>query len=139
MTDQFLKDQIEQIIKKKHELIVVCGAGNIFRGNERKQFDIAQFRADEMGMLCTLVNALFLEQTLLLSKVKSQIFNSFANPFVEKFTVEKAELALEKHKLIICSGGLGHPYFTTDSLAAFIQGSSAGDSQAHLPQGGGAG
>ena len=66
----------------------------------------------------TLVNALFLEQSLSNAKVKSQIFNSFDTPFVETFTVEKALEALKKYGVIICSGGLSHPFFTTDSLSA---------------------
>lgn len=113
-----ITEQIKQIIKKKHQLIIVCGAGNIFRGKERKQFDIAQYRADEMGMLSTLINALFLEQVLKLEGMKAMVLNSFSNPFVESYTIEKAEHLLKANHLVLCSGGLGHPFFTTDSLAA---------------------
>ena len=113
-----LIDQIKKLIKKKHEIIIICGAGNIFRGRDRKEFEIGRYRADQMGMLSTLINALFLEQLFLKAKQPVKILNSFENRFVEKYRVEKALEYLKKESVIICSGGLGHPYFTTDSLAA---------------------
>ena len=102
-----------------HEMCVVVGGGNIFRGiaAAAKGFDRAT--ADYMGMLATVMNALAvqnaLEQIGVETRVQSAIpMASVCEPFIRR----RAERHLEKGRVVIFAAGVGSPFFTTDSGAA---------------------
>jgi uridylate kinase len=102
-----------------HELCVVVGGGNIFRGLSAAAKGIERATADYMGMLATVMNALAvqnaLEQIGVETRVQSAIpMASVCEPFIRR----RAQRHLEKGRVVIFAAGVGSPYFTTDSGAA---------------------
>lgn len=99
------------------EIVIVVGAGNIFRG--AKQDDIDQATGDNMGMLGTIINGIALQEAIEKVGVPTRLMTSIGIPAVaELFIRRKALRHLEKGRIIILGGGTGNPFFTTDSAAA---------------------
>jgi len=101
------------------EIAIVVGGGNFFRGAELSQRGMDRGRADYMGMLGTVMNALalqdFLEQAGAATRVQSAIsMQQVAEPYIPR----RAERHLEKGRVIIFGAGAGLPYFSTDTVAA---------------------
>ncbi len=101
------------------EIAVVVGGGNFFRGAELSQRGMDRGRADYMGMLGTVMNALalqdFLEQAGAQVRVQSAIaMTQVAEPYIPL----RAERHLEKGRIVIFGAGAGLPYFSTDTVAA---------------------
>jgi uridylate kinase len=102
-----------------HELCLVVGGGNIFRGMAAaaKGFDRAS--ADYMGMLATVMNALALQNALerlgVDTRVQSAIpMSSVCEPYIRR----RALRHIEKGRIVLFAAGTGNPYFTTDTAAA---------------------
>jgi uridylate kinase len=102
-----------------HELCVVVGGGNIFRGMAAaaKGFDRAS--ADYMGMLATVMNALAVQNALeklgVDTRVQSAIpMSSVCEPYIRR----RALRHIEKGRIVLFAAGTGNPYFTTDTAAA---------------------
>jgi uridylate kinase len=102
-----------------HELCVVVGGGNIFRGMAAaaKGFDRAS--ADYMGMLATVMNALAVQNALerlgIDTRVQSAIpMSSVCEPYIRR----RALRHIEKGRIVLFAAGTGNPYFTTDTAAA---------------------
>ena len=101
------------------EISVVVGGGNFFRGAELSQRGMDRGRADYMGMLGTVMNALalqdFLEQAGAATRVQSAIaMTQVAEPYIPR----RAERHLEKGRVVIFGAGAGLPYFSTDTVSA---------------------
>lgn len=101
------------------EIAVVVGGGNFFRGAELSQRGMDRGRADYMGMLGTMMNALalqdFLEQAGAGVRVQSAIaMTQVAEPYIPL----RAERHLEKGRVVIFGAGAGLPYFSTDTVSA---------------------
>jgi uridylate kinase len=101
------------------EIAIVVGGGNFFRGAELSQRGMDRGRADYMGMLGTVMNALalqdFLEQAGVATRVQSAIsMTQVAEPYIPR----RAERHLEKGRVVIFGAGAGLPYFSTDTVSA---------------------
>jgi uridylate kinase len=101
------------------EIAIVVGGGNFFRGAELSQRGMDRGRADYMGMLGTVMNALalqdFLEQRNVATRVQSAIsMTQVAEPYIPR----RAERHLEKGRVVIFGAGAGLPYFSTDTVSA---------------------
>jgi len=101
------------------QIAIVVGGGNFFRGAELSQRGMDRGRADYMGMLGTVMNALalqdFLEQAGAATRVQSAIsMTQVAEPYIPR----RAERHLEKGRVVIFGAGAGLPYFSTDTVAA---------------------
>lgn len=101
------------------EVAVVVGGGNFFRGAELSQRGMDRGRADYMGMLGTVMNALalqdFLEQAGAATRVQSAIaMTQVAEPYIPLRAVRH----MEKGRVVIFGAGAGLPYFSTDTVAA---------------------
>ncbi|MDQ2689352.1 MAG: UMP kinase [Chloroflexota bacterium] len=101
------------------EIAVVVGGGNFFRGAELSQRGMDRGRADYMGMLGTVMNALalqdFLEQAGAATRVQSAIqMIQVAEPYIPL----RAERHMEKGRVVVFGAGAGLPYFSTDTVAA---------------------
>ena len=104
---------------KTVEIAIVVGGGNFFRGAELSQRGMDRSRADYMGMLGTVMNALalqdLLEQAGAETRVQSAIeMTQVAEPYIPR----KAVRHLEKGRIVIFGAGAGLPYFSTDTVAA---------------------
>ena len=118
-------DVVSQIAREiaeavdRAEIAVVVGGGNFFRGAELSQRGMDRGRADYMGMLGTVMNALalqdFLEQAGAATRVQSAIsMTQVAEPYIPR----RAERHMEKGRVVIFGAGAGLPYFSTDTVAA---------------------
>ena len=101
------------------EIAIVVGGGNFFRGAELSQRGMDRGRADYMGMLGTVMNALalqdFLEQAGAATRVQSAIeMTQVAEPYIPLRAIRH----LEKGRVVIFGAGAGLPYFSTDTVAA---------------------
>ena len=104
---------------KTVEVAIVVGGGNFFRGAELSQRGMDRSRADYMGMLGTVMNALalqdFLEQAGQPVRVQSAIeMTQVAEPYIPLRAIRH----LEKGRVVIFGAGAGLPYFSTDTVAA---------------------
>jgi len=101
------------------QIAVVVGGGNIFRGAQASAMGMERARADYMGMLATVINALALADALGQigsdSRVQTAIWmQEVAEPFIRGRAIRH----LEKGRIVIFGGGTGNPYFSTDTAAS---------------------
>ncbi len=102
-----------------HELCVVVGGGNIFRGiaGAAKGFD--RSTADYMGMLATVMNALAVQNALEKQGVDTRVQSAIPMASVcEPYIRRRALRHIEKGRIVLFAAGTGNPYFTTDTAAA---------------------
>jgi uridylate kinase len=122
--DAEIVGRIAEEVAKAHtelnvEIAVVVGGGNIFRGLAGARWGMDRARADYMGMLATVINALALQDALeaLGQPTRVQTAISMAQ-VAEPYIPLRAVRHLEKGRLVIFAAGTGNPYFTTDTTAA---------------------
>lgn len=116
-------EEIAEKVKAIHQLgvqvAIVTGAGNIWRGNIGVDRGMDRSTADHMGMIATVINGLALRDALERNGVDTRVqtaieMNQVAEPYIRLRAIRH----LEKHRVVVLSGGTGNPYFTTDSAAA---------------------
>ncbi len=101
------------------EIAVVVGGGNIWRGMSGATRGMDRARADYMGMLATVINALALQDALESVKQEVRVQTAIAMAQVaEPFIPRRAIRHLEKGRIVVFAAGTGNPYFTTDTTAA---------------------
>lgn len=106
--------QIKNVKNDDLQICIMTGGGNIIRGKQLRELD--KYKADEIGMLSTCMNSLYLQSVLKLNNIDSEIYGAFSvSDIAELFSKDKINDALKKGKVVILSGGTGHPYFTTDT------------------------
>jgi len=119
-------DRVKQLAAQLHDLTAegvqiacVIGGGNILRGSQSSELGINRSTADYMGMLATVVNGLALSDALEGEGVQTRVMSAIdVDKVCEPFIRRRAIRHLEKGRVAILVGGLGIPYFTTDSTAA---------------------
>lgn len=109
--------EIKRISEAGVETCIVVGGGNFWRGRDSKDMDRAT--SDYMGMLGTVMNALALQDALeqmdIVTRVMTAIeMKQVAEPYIRRRAIRH----LEKGRVVIFSGGIGNPYFSTDTTAA---------------------
>ncbi len=112
-----ISDEIKKSTDIGVQIGIVCGGGNFWRGRAGKNMD--RTRADHMGMLATVINALALQDALEQRGVPTRVqtaieMRSIAEPYIRG----KAVRHMEKARVVIFACGTGNPYFTTDTAAA---------------------
>lgn len=101
------------------EMAIVVGGGNIWRGKIGAEMGMERSQADYMGMLATVMNALGLQDTLENIGVRTRVQTSIdMRQIAEPYIRRKAIRHLEKKRVVIFAGGIGSPYFSTDTTAA---------------------
>ena len=104
---------------KTVEIAIVVGGGIFFRGAELSQRGMDRGRADYMGMLGTVMNALALQDFLEQAGAETRVQSAIAMTQVaETYIPRRAERHLEKGRVVIFGAGAGLPYFSTDTVAA---------------------
>jgi len=116
-------NQVAEEIKSVHEtgtqVIVVIGAGNIFRGIAGAANGIERSTADYMGMLATVMNSLAIQDALEKIGVDTRVQSGLEMPAVaEPYIRRRAIRHMDKGRVLILAAGTGAPYFTTDTGAA---------------------
>ncbi len=101
------------------EIAIVVGGGNIFRGMSGATRGMDRARADYMGMLATVINALALQDALEAVGQPTRVQTAITMAQVaEPYIPLRALRHLEKNRVVIFAAGTGNPYFTTDTTAA---------------------
>lgn len=113
-----IAEEIREVYRHGVELGIVIGGGNIFRGVVGEKQGMDRARADYMGMLATLINALALQDALEGKRLPCRVMSALevievAEPYIR----ERAIKHLEKKRILILACGTGNPYFTTDTAA----------------------
>ena len=108
--------QVKQLVDKGIQVSIVTGGGNFWRGRTSETID--RTKADQIGMLATVMNCIYVSDIFRFVGMKTEVFTPFAcGAFTTLFSKDAAVEALEKNKVIFFAGGTGHPYFTTDTGA----------------------
>ena len=114
-----IAEDIRQVHAMGVEVCLVVGGGNIFRGLSGAAAGIDRATADGMGMLATVINALALQSSLEALGVQTRVLSAIPMQTIcETFIRRRAIRHMEKGRVVICAGGSGNPYFTTDTAAA---------------------
>jgi uridylate kinase len=101
------------------DIAVVVGGGNIFRGFAGSQRGMDRARADYMGMLATVINALALQEALEAADQPTRVQTAISMAQIaEPYIPRRAIRHLEKGRVVVFAAGTGNPYFTTDTTAA---------------------
>ncbi|MDA0771593.1 MAG: UMP kinase [Cyanobacteria bacterium] len=115
-----IAEEVAMVTTLGVQVCVVVGGGNIFRGLQKStELGMDRAAADYVGMLATIMNALVLQGVLekrgVATRVQTAItMNSIAEPYIRR----RAQRHLSKGRVVIFGGGIGNPFFTTDTAAA---------------------
>ena len=109
---------VAQCAKQGVEVGIVVGGGNFWRGVKNGEGRMDRWRADYMGMLATVMNCLALQDVLQQQGVEAKVLTAMEIQHIgEPFSVEKADEYLRSGKVVVFGGGVGSPFFTTDTGA----------------------
>ena len=109
--------QLAEVVDLGVQTAIVVGGGNIWRGRQAAGID--RNRADYMGMLATVMNALALQDALEKIHVTTRVQTAISMAQIaEPFVPLRARRHLEKGRVVVFAAGLGVPYFSTDTCAA---------------------
>ncbi len=101
------------------EIAVVVGGGNFFRGMQGAKTGIERARADSIGMLATVMNALAIEYAVEKRGCAARALSAIPVPALcQPYSRQVALHHLDKNRIVILAGGTGNPFFTTDTGAA---------------------
>ena len=109
--------QVKVLVDEGVQVGIVIGGGNFWRGRSSENID--RTKADQIGMLATVMNALAVKDALRQQGVPAVVMTSSFMPQVaEVFTSDKAIAALEAGQIVVFGGGTGNPIFSTDTASA---------------------
>ncbi len=114
-----IASQIESLRTQGHQIGLVVGGGNLFRGQQLKEvLSIERSSADYIGMLATVQNALVIRDFFETKGIVTRVSTAISMPQIcEMYMPQRALRHLEKGRVVIFAAGLGVPYFTTDSTS----------------------
>ena len=108
---------IHKLCQEGHEVALVVGGGNFWRG--RQSGDMDRMAADKIGMLATVMNSIALTDALTALGQPVRLMTALPMPTIgEAMNGDRARQHLEKGRVVILAGGTGSPFFSTDSAAA---------------------
>lgn len=106
--------QIKKCMSTKVQIAIMTGGGNIIRGKMLDKLD--KYKADEIGMLSTYMNSIYLSEILRLNNIKSKVYGAFEMSDIAKLFDKDAIINdMNNGYVILLAGGTGHPYFSTDT------------------------
>ena len=107
-------DQVRKLVESGTETAIVIGGGNFWRG--RTSENIERTKADQIGMLATVMNCIYVSEIFRSAGMKTHVMTPFAcGAFTELFSKDRAMRYLKKGHVVFFAGGTGHPYFSTDT------------------------
>ncbi len=109
--------QIKTLVDQGCQVAIVIGGGNFWRG--RSSETIQRNQADQIGMLATVMNCIYMSEICRHVGMETQVLTPFTcGAFTKLFSRDEAEECMSKGKVIFLAGGTGHPYFSTDTATA---------------------
>ena len=113
-----LVGQIKEIVEKGTQVCLVIGGGNFWRGRSADS-KMDRTKADQIGMLATVMNAIYVADAFRQEGVGAVVQTPIIiGTVTEQFSKESAMAHLDAGKVVIFAGGLGHPFFSTDTITA---------------------
>ena len=114
-----LCEEIKEVKALGVQIVIVIGGGNIWRYRDFTETGIERVTSDNIGMLATIMNAVAMQSAFERMKVECRVATAIDIPQIaEPYLRRKVIRHLEKGRIVICAGGTGSPFFTTDSAAA---------------------
>lgn len=111
--------EVVSAVKAGHQVGIVIGGGNIFRGLSGVKSGFDRVDGDKMGMLATIINSLALAMAIRSLGVKAEVFTATPmEPIANYYMRDKAVAVMQNGGVALIAGGTGNPFFTTDSGAA---------------------
>ena len=109
-----IANQVKTIVDKGTDVGVVIGGGNYWRGRSNDNID--RTKADQIGMLATIMNCIYVSEIFRSQGLKTNILTPFECGSITKlYSKHRANKYFEKGMVVFFAGGTGHPYFSTDT------------------------
>lgn len=109
--------QVKKLVEEGTEVGIVIGGGNFWRGRTSDSID--RVKADQIGMLATIMNCIYVSEIFRSVGMKTNILTPFeCGSFTKLFSKDRANKYFEKGMVVFFAGGTGHPFFSTDTGAA---------------------
>lgn len=106
--------QVKQLVDRQIEVAVVIGGGNFWRGRSSERID--RTKADQIGMLATVMNCIYVSEIFKSADMQAEVFTPFiCGSFASVFSKDKVVEDLKQGVVTFFAGGTGHPYFSTDT------------------------
>ena len=106
--------QVREIVDEGIQLSIVIGGGNFWRGRSSNAID--RTKADQIGMLATVMNCIYVSEIFRSVGMKTAVMTPFqVGTFTELFSKDRAVALLNEGYVVFFAGGTGHPYFSTDT------------------------
>ena len=113
-----LMAQIKAVMAKGTQVSLVIGGGNFWRGRSADS-KMDRTKADQIGMLATVMNAIYVADAFRQNGIKAFVQTPIViGTMTEQFSKESALAHLEKGEVVIFAAGMGHPFFSTDTITA---------------------
>ena len=110
---------VKKLVDAGIKVAMVIGGGNFWRFRDQQELGFDRVLSDNMGMIATVMNAMAFQESLTNMGVRAKAFSALPMPSVlETYTPRGARGAFTDYDVVLCAGGTGNPYFTTDSAAA---------------------
>ncbi len=108
--------QVKKLVDQGVEVGVVIGGGNFWRGRTSENID--RTKADQIGMLATVMNCIYVSEIFRACGMKTAVLTPFeCGSFTKLFSKDRANKYFGKGMVVFFAGGTGHPYFSTDTGA----------------------
>ena len=106
--------QVKQSVDAGVEVGIVIGGGNYWRGRSSNAID--RPKADQIGMLATIMNCIYVSEIFRSVGMETEIFTPFVcGAMTQLFSKDAANKCFKEGKVVFFAGGTGHPYFSTDT------------------------
>ena len=106
--------QIKEVVDRGTQVGIVIGGGNFWRGRSSETID--RTKADQIGMLATVMNCIYVSEILRSVGLKTAVLTPFeCGSMTKLFSKDRANKYFEKNMVVLFAGGTGHPYFSTDT------------------------
>ena len=111
--------QVKQIVDNGTQVGIVIGGGNFWRGRTSETID--RTKADQIGMLATVMNCIYVSEIFRYVGMKTAVLTPFeCGNMTKLFSKDRANKYFEKGMVVFFAGGTGHPYFSTDMATVLM-------------------
>ncbi|MDD3218860.1 MAG: UMP kinase [Lachnospiraceae bacterium] len=106
--------QVKVLVDEGTQVGIVIGGGNFWRGRSSETID--RTKADQIGMLATIMNCIYVSEIFRSVGMMTQVLTPFeCGSFTKLFSKDRANKYFERNMVVFFAGGTGHPYFSTDT------------------------
>ena len=107
-------EQVKKLVDAGTQVAIVIGGGNFWRGRTSETID--RTKADQIGMLATVMNCLYVSEIFRYTGINTKVMTPFVcGAFTQLFSKDEAVSSLNDGQVVFLAGGTGHPYFSTDT------------------------